>query len=143
MHNTTTIPIIRLMEVADRELIRLNFKASALYRHSKEFRNFLKYCGENLIENYCAETGSQYFKHLYGLNIGDPTVKLTKPQLDTRCSIRFLDDIFQFGYLGHNGLTGTQKYLQLTAQMYPDILTKLETKFGDLIPKVEVYNESL
>ena len=46
-------------------------------------------------------------------------------------------------YLGHNGLTGTQKYLQLTAQMYPDILTKLETKFGDLIPKVEVYNESL
>ena len=114
MHNTTTIPIIRLMEVADRELIRLNFKASALYRHSKEFRNFLKYCEENSIENYCAETGSQYFKHLYGLNIGDPTVKLTKPQLDTRCSIRFLDDIFQFGYAlrySHHDYTVPLKYI--------------------------------
>ncbi len=45
-------------------------------------------------------------------------------------------------YLGHNGLTGTQKYLQLTAQMYPDIITKLETQFGDLIPQMEVRNES-
>lgn len=41
-------------------------------------------------------------------------------------------------YLGHNGIRGTQKYLQLTAQMYPDIVAKLETKFGDLIPAMEV-----
>lgn len=46
-------------------------------------------------------------------------------------------------YLGHNGLTGTQKYLQLTAQMYPDIIAKLETQFGDLIPQMEVSDESI
>ena len=46
-------------------------------------------------------------------------------------------------YLGHNGLTGTQKYLQLTAQMYPDIVAKLEVQFGSLIPQVEVSNESI
>lgn len=46
-------------------------------------------------------------------------------------------------YLGHNGLTGTQKYLQLTAQMYPDIVAKLEAQFGDLIPQMEVPNESI
>lgn len=46
-------------------------------------------------------------------------------------------------YLGHNGLTGTQKYLQLTAQMYPDIVARLETQFGDLIPQMEVHNESI
>lgn len=46
-------------------------------------------------------------------------------------------------YLGHNGLTGTQKYLQLTAQMYPDIIAKLEMRFGDLIPRMEVPDESL
>lgn len=46
-------------------------------------------------------------------------------------------------YLGHNGLTGTQKYLQLTAQMYPDIITKLEIQFGNLIPQPEVYHENL
>lgn len=37
-------------------------------------------------------------------------------------------------YLGHNGLGGTQKYLQLTAEMYPDIVSKLEAQFGTLIP---------
>lgn len=46
-------------------------------------------------------------------------------------------------YLGHNGLTGTQKYLQLTAQMYPDIVAKLEAQFGNLIPHMEVSDESI
>lgn len=46
-------------------------------------------------------------------------------------------------YLGHNGLTGTQKYLQLTAQMYPNIVTELEVRFGSLIPQMEVSNESI
>lgn len=46
-------------------------------------------------------------------------------------------------YLGHNGLTSTQKYLQLTAQMYPDIVAKLEVQFGGLIPQMEVSNESI
>ena len=46
-------------------------------------------------------------------------------------------------YLGHNGLTGTQKYLQLTAQMYPDIVAKLEVQFGGLIPQMEVSDENI
>lgn len=46
-------------------------------------------------------------------------------------------------YLGHNGLTGTQKYLQLTAQMYPHIVARLEMQFGDLIPPLEVSDESI
>ncbi len=116
MHNTTTIPVTRLLEAADMELIRLDFKVSTLNRHSKEFRNFLKYCKENAIENYYAETGPQYFEYLYGLNIGDTTVKLTPPQLDTRCSIRFLDDIFQFGYAlrySHHDYTVPHKFIEL------------------------------
>ena len=44
-------------------------------------------------------------------------------------------------YLGHSGLRGTQKYLQLTAQMYPDITARLENLFGDLIPQREVLHE--
>jgi len=43
-------------------------------------------------------------------------------------------------YMGHSGLTGTQKYLQLTAQMYPSIIDNLEQQFGDLIP-LEVNDE--
>lgn len=41
-------------------------------------------------------------------------------------------------YMGHSGLSGTQKYLQLTAQMYPDILKKLEEKYGGIVPTREV-----
>jgi len=37
-------------------------------------------------------------------------------------------------YLGHTGLAGTQKYLRLTADLYPDITKKLSLKFGDIIP---------
>jgi len=44
-------------------------------------------------------------------------------------------------YLGHSSLKGTQKYLQLTAQMYPEITARLEERFGDLIPQMEVLNE--
>lgn len=46
-------------------------------------------------------------------------------------------------YLGHEGIKGTQKYLQLTAQMYPDIVAKLETTFGDLIPMAEAVYETV
>jgi len=43
-------------------------------------------------------------------------------------------------YLGHSDISGTQIYLQLTAEMYPDIVSRLQTKFGDLVPSVEAQN---
>jgi integrase len=46
-------------------------------------------------------------------------------------------------YLGHSGIKGTQKYLQLTAQMYPDIVGKMEERFGSLIPIPEVNYETI
>lgn len=46
-------------------------------------------------------------------------------------------------YLGHSGIKGTQKYLQLTAQMYPDIVGKMEERFGSLIPMPEVCYEAM
>ena len=46
-------------------------------------------------------------------------------------------------YLGHSGIRGTQKYLQLTAQMYPEIVSRLEDKFGALFPELEVHHETI
>lgn len=41
------------------------------------------------------------------------------------------------------GYPERKKYLQLTAQMYPDIVTNLELQFGALIPQMEVANENI
>lgn len=45
-------------------------------------------------------------------------------------------------YMGHISLVGTQKYLQLTVEMYPDITQKLEEEFGFLIPENGDNNEN-
>ena len=42
-------------------------------------------------------------------------------------------------YLGHVDLRGTQHYLRLTADLYPDIITKVEQSFSSLIPEVPSY----
>jgi integrase len=40
-------------------------------------------------------------------------------------------------YLGHVSLCGTQHYLRLTAEMYPDLVTALQARFGEVIPRKE------
>ena len=40
-------------------------------------------------------------------------------------------------YLGHTGLKGTQRYLRLTAELYPEIVSTVEAKFGEIIPEVD------
>jgi integrase/recombinase XerD len=38
-------------------------------------------------------------------------------------------------YLGHNSLYATQYYLRLTAELYPDITARVETRFGTIVPE--------
>ena len=40
-------------------------------------------------------------------------------------------------YLGHTDLRGTQRYLRLTAELYPGIVSAVEAKFGEMIPEVD------
>jgi len=40
-------------------------------------------------------------------------------------------------YLGHVSLQGTQRYLRLTAEMYPDLIAALQARFGEVIPRKE------
>jgi hypothetical protein len=38
-------------------------------------------------------------------------------------------------YMGHLNLSGTQHYLQLTAELFPELSTRLDAAYGDLIPR--------
>ncbi|NIT58101.1 MAG: tyrosine-type recombinase/integrase [Aliifodinibius sp.] len=38
-------------------------------------------------------------------------------------------------YLGHQDFTGTQKYLHLTAELFPNLTERMNQQFGDVIPK--------
>ena len=44
-------------------------------------------------------------------------------------------------YMGHSDFRGTQYYLRLTADLYPDIINRLETGFGHIIPEGGATNE--
>src|SRR5439155_26240449 len=38
-------------------------------------------------------------------------------------------------YLGHQHLSGTQRYLHLTAEIFPEITARSQAAFGDVIPR--------
>jgi integrase len=37
-------------------------------------------------------------------------------------------------YLGHQHLSGTQRYLHLTAELFPEIVARVDAAFGEVIP---------
>ncbi len=87
-----------LLEAADREMYRLKYSASMVDQHCKELQDFRDYCTQNEISFYDAGTGGRYFVHQYGLNVADTSARLTLAQKKTRATLRFLDDIYAFGY---------------------------------------------
>jgi integrase/recombinase XerD len=38
-------------------------------------------------------------------------------------------------YLGHVNLSGTQRYLHLTTELFPEITARADAAFGDVIPR--------
>jgi integrase/recombinase XerD len=42
-------------------------------------------------------------------------------------------------YLGHEDIRGSQRYLRLTAELYPDITSKIEKLCSHIVPGVASY----
>jgi integrase/recombinase XerD len=38
-------------------------------------------------------------------------------------------------YMGHQSLSGTQRYLHLIAELFPEITVRANAAFGDVIPQ--------
>jgi hypothetical protein len=46
-------------------------------------------------------------------------------------------------YMGHSDFRETQYYLRLTADLYPDIISRIEAEFGYVIPEGGNNNEGV
>lgn len=92
------VTIGQMIDAAHLELLRLDYRYSTLSLHYKGLREFSDYCKENMIQLYKPETGIEYFSYRYGLDITNIELRLNQQQLDTRRTVRLLDDIYQFGF---------------------------------------------
>jgi hypothetical protein len=41
-------------------------------------------------------------------------------------------------YLGHENISATEKYLRMTAAVYPEILEQLQRVYGNMLPAAEL-----
>lgn len=102
VEDTVQVTIDQMMNAADQELRRLKLSPRTVYGHCKELQELADYCAQNAIQVYRSDTGIAYFLQRYGLDMTDNTIKLTEKQRATRRTIRFLDDIYQFGCARRN-----------------------------------------
>lgn len=116
MEQSKEVSVTGLINMAHYEIIRLGYKHSAVDRHTKELREFAEYCEKNKICYYDWHTGISYFLDRYGVNLTKQNIHLTTQQCETRCTIRLLDDIYQFGYGRRNSnrdFRNSNRYYQL------------------------------
>jgi integrase len=71
------------------------------------------------------------FRHTFAVNC------LKKWVLDGRDLNNSL--LYLSAYLGHEDIRGSQRYLRLTADLYPDITSKVEESCSYIIPEVKPY----
>lgn len=78
------ITVDQMLDIADRELRRLQLAQGTIYWHCRELRDFADYCVQNAIQIYRPDTGITYFFQRYGMDMTDPSIKLNEKQRTTR-----------------------------------------------------------
>ena len=105
------------------------FKSPLGYRldRSTAYKRFREYLWSAGISHSGHGPRIQDLRHVYCVNC------LKKWVLEGRD----LTNLFPYlsAYLGHSDFRGTQYYLRLTADLYPDIIAKTEAALGYLIPE--------
>ena len=92
----------------------------------KRLRVILKECG---IEHSQGEPNLHSFRHTFSVHC------LKKWVLESKDLMVYLP-ILQT-YLGHDSLKETAYYLKLTADIYPNIIKVIESRYNELVPEVE------
>ena len=96
------IPVTDLIDKALINLYRLEFSDNSHSKYCKGFREFSAYCEANDITYYDENIAQNYLHKMFDVDVTDLKTKLTKKQLDARCTLRLLDDVYQFGYARRN-----------------------------------------
>jgi site-specific recombinase XerD len=137
----TGITIIELIDKAVLDLFRLEFANSAYQRYCKGFREFVSYCEDHKVNTYQETTAQEYFRDRFGPDIADTSQKLNDEQLDLRCTLRFLDDVYNFGY-GRRNSYGSYKPPKAYKAVLDEYL-ELCTRNGNAIGTVETKRKKL
>ncbi|MDR1536513.1 MAG: tyrosine-type recombinase/integrase [Clostridiales bacterium] len=102
MAKLTGITITDLIDKGLIDLYRLQFADSAHSKYCKGFREFSAYCETNNIAIYDEHIAINYLLAQFDVDVTDLKRELTQKQLDARCTLRLLDDVYQFGYARRN-----------------------------------------
>ena len=70
------------------------------------------------------------FRHTFSVH---SLVEMSKKELDLYYSLPILSK-----YLGHNSLEATDKYVRLTAEMYPELIKEVNSLCSYVFPKVKL-----
>lgn len=119
------ITVTDLIDKALVDLYRLQFADSAHGRYCKGFREFTAYCEANNITQYDENTAQAYLLKQFDVDVTDLKTILSKKQLDARCTLRLLDDVYQFGYARRNHHRDYRM-----PRVYDEILEKYISKCG-------------
>lgn len=99
------------------------FDLSTIYRR---FRNYLLWAGIS----HCGRGPRIHdFRHTFAVHCFKKWVLADKNLLALQPYLA--------AFLGHTDFRGTEYYLRLTADLYPDIIKKTELNFGYLIPEID------
>jgi len=70
------------------------------------------------------------FRHTFAVHC---LRKLMRDNIDIENALLYLST-----YMGHVNVSGTHTYMKLTAELFPDIIAKVEAFAGNVIPRLEV-----
>lgn len=141
----------RLVPVAQSLLGRMTDLAVKIHRFSDETAYFFPNTLQNRIDHgtiYCRFRDYLLMADISHTTAG-PRVQDFRHHFAVSCLKKWvlsgeeLTNIMPYlaAYMGHSDFRGTQYYLRLTADLYPDIISRTEAEFGYVIPEGGLLNE--
>jgi Site-specific recombinase XerD len=141
----------RLVPLSPSLTLRINHLKEKIHRHSDSSAYLFQSKNKNRIDQSTIYRRFRDYLQRAGISHTDagPRVHDLRHNYAVKCLKRWvlageeLTNMLPYlaAYMGHSDFRGTQYYLRLTADLYPDIISRTETDFGYVIPEGGDYDE--